>query len=624
MTSIDTRFDDVKSVDVQTAVEHLRVAEEELRVQNEELEVHRAAAESALQRYQELFDLAPDPYIITDSAGVVREANSAAARLLGIHPDRLCGRPIASFVSPGRRRAFRVGLNRLVRDQDPIPDADEWTVEVEPRQGDAVEVSVTAATVKNAVGATESIRWLLRDVTARRRVENEVRSLNADLERRVQERTAALEAANWAKAEFLSVMAHELRTPLNAIIGYAELLEMGIPGPITEAQETHLRRIKSSGQRLIGLIGEVLDLGKVEAGQLRVVTEECNISDAIEAALLLVAPQAAAHGVGLINGCAPIVPLKYVGDQTRVEQILINLLSNAIKFTDSGGRIFIECSMEAKIDADIRSSDFKHTWMAVRVRDTGIGMPSEVVEKVFDPFVQVEKPLTRIHGGTGLGLTISRRLSRLMGGDLTVTSALGEGSTFTLWLPAPRDMSVTKPAELERRSPTRYAQGIARLGTALLDQIESIVRDYSRRLKGKGGISRARKLTRSELEDHAAAFLADIVQALVAIEDAQGGPSGVMRDGSILRRIISERHGAQRQRLGWSEADLEAEFRILKACVLSAARTAPVDETNQDDGVARKAGRVVLAQLLDTAEEISVRGYRLAAMDNLQNNRRVR
>jgi signal transduction histidine kinase len=449
--------------------------------------------------------------------------------------------------------------------------------------------------------------------------EEELRVQNEELERRVQERTAALEAANWAKAEFLSVMAHELRTPLNAIIGYGELLEMGISGPVSDMQRVYLERIRSSGRRLVGLIDEVLDLGKLEAGQLKVVREECRVADAVESAVALVLPQAATRGIRLINESDPKGLLHFVGDQRRVEQILINVLSNAVKFTEPGGVVRIECAKACKPEADLREFDAGIPWVALKIHDTGIGMSPESASKVFDPFVQVERPLTRTKGGTGLGLTISRRLARLMGGDLTVESQPGKGSTFIVWLPAIEEIKTASPDEVDRRSPARYARGIAQLGTALLEQIDAIVRVYARKLRSNSGIANARHLNKSELEDHAAAFLADVVQALVAIEDARGGPSSVMRDGSVLRRIISERHGAQRYRLGWSEEELAAEFEILKKAVDAAARKVGGNEKDLNTRNALQAARTVLSRLLDTAQEISLRGFRLAGMDELQN-----
>jgi hypothetical protein len=320
----------------------------------------------------------------------------------------------------------------------------------------------------------------------------------------------------------------------------------------------------------------------------------------------------------VFNDCVDAPELRYIGDQNRVEQILVNLLMNAVKFTDAGGQVRLTCYIEFKADVNTGPNPSRHPWVALSVRDTGIGMAPESLSRVFDPFVQVEQPLTRTRGGTGLGLTISRRLARLMGGDLSVESTLGEGSTFTLWLPAAGPVDMTAD-EMERRSPARYAQGLARLGAALLAQIDVIVRNYSRRLKARSGIPLARGLSRSELEDHAAAFLADIVQALVAVEDAQGGPSGVMRDGSVLRRIISERHGAQRYRLGWTERELRLEFQILRKCVEDKAKEISGDDAAARDDASLRAARSVLNRLLETAEEISVRGFRLAEMDDLQN-----
>lgn len=616
---------DTHLVDLETTVEELRVAEEELRVQNEELMHHRHDLEGALSRYQELFELAPDAYFVTDAAGIVREANGAAARLLGVPASRLMGKPLAQFVAAGEHRRFRSTITRLAAGEKPHGADTEWMVTLKPRHSEAVEAACTVAAVHDSSGHLLSLRWLLRDVTARRRAEGDVRALNAQLEQRVQERTAALEAANWAKSEFLAVMAHELRTPLNAILGYTELLEMGLPGPVTEGQISHLARIRSGGMRLVSLIDEVLDLGKVEAGQLRVVHDELPIAAAVNSSLALLMPRAAARGVRLENECVANPDLCYIGDQTRVEQILINLLSNAIKFTESGGSVRIACEVRATAGPNVGvgggggGMGGRGGWLVMTVADTGIGMPPEVLSRVFDPFIQVESPLTRTRGGTGLGLTISRRLARLMGGDLIVESRVNEGSKFSVWLPLASVAAAKLQVLGERRGPERYAKGIAELGTQMFDEVDSIIRKYAKQLSGKSGVRAAGHLSRSELEDHAAAFVTDIVQSLVVVEDDDGGPSAVMRDGTALRRLISERHGAQRQRLGWTEDDLEREFSILRAAVFAALRRVARNSAKPELQKQRSAAQSVIAKLLDKAEETSLRGYRSSTRQDSRN-----
>jgi signal transduction histidine kinase len=256
-------------------------------------------------------------------------------------------------------------------------------------------------------------------VLARRSVErllDESENARADAEAA----RAEAEAANRAKSEFLAVMSHELRTPLNAIGGYAELMEMGIRGAITPAQREDLGRIQSSQRHLLGLINEVLNYAKIETGAVQYEMADVAVSEAVAAAELLVAPQARAKGLALtIEDCAEITAR---ADPEKLRQILVNLLSNAVKFTEQGGRIELRCSVEQGL-------------VSVRVTDTGIGIPADRLDAIFDPFVQVRADLTRPHEGTGLGLAISRDLARGMGGDLRVESTPALGSTFTLTLP---------------------------------------------------------------------------------------------------------------------------------------------------------------------------------------------
>jgi PAS domain S-box-containing protein len=249
-----------------------------------------------------------------------------------------------------------------------------------------------------------------QDITDRAQVEEALRRAKEEAE-----------AANRAKSDFLAVMSHELRTPLNAIGGYAELVELGVRGPVNQAQREDLRRIQQSQKHLLRLINEVLSYARMEAGAVTYELAEVNVAESVGAAEAMVLPQASARGIA-VERCA--CPAELVGraDAERLRQILLNLLSNAVKFTPSGGRIGIR--VEPAGD-DI----------AIRVWDTGVGIAPEKLQTAFEPFVQVGRGLNNPMDGVGLGLAISRDLARGMGGDLTAESTVGAGSTFTLLVP---------------------------------------------------------------------------------------------------------------------------------------------------------------------------------------------
>jgi signal transduction histidine kinase len=251
------------------------------------------------------------------------------------------------------------------------------------------------------------------------------------------------ENANRTKSEFLANMSHELRTPINAIIGYADLLELGIAGPLTDGQREQLARIRVSSEHLLMLIEDILDLSKIEAGRVEITREPGGLRETVDAALSLISPQAAARGHRMSYECPSAEDPVYLGDEGRVRQILVNLLSNAVKFTEPGGTITISCD-DCAVPEPGSPLESGGPFLCVQVADTGPGIAREHQESVFDPFVQIETGRTRTRGGTGLGLAISRRLARLMGGDLTLESELGEGSRFTLWLPTPPDEQVGK------------------------------------------------------------------------------------------------------------------------------------------------------------------------------------
>jgi signal transduction histidine kinase len=279
----------------------------------------------------------------------------------------------------------------------------------------------------NSEGRIAGYVGTITDITERKQAEDEIRKLNVELEERVARRTEELNAAmrraqeaDRLKSAFLAAMSHELRTPLNSIIGFTGVLLQGLAGPLNAEQTKQLGMTRDSARHLLALINDVLDISKIEAGQLEVASAPFDLRAAIENALRLVSPQAQKKGLTLSAAVASDVG-SVVSDQRRVEQILLNLLSNACKFTEQG-EVRLECRAQ-------------NGWLEISVRDTGVGIRPEDVGKLFEPFHQLETGLDRRHEGTGLGLAICKNLVSLLGGQIRVESEWGKGSTFTFTLP---------------------------------------------------------------------------------------------------------------------------------------------------------------------------------------------
>jgi signal transduction histidine kinase len=250
--------------------------------------------------------------------------------------------------------------------------------------------------------------------------------LVAERTRELAQAKDAAESADRLKSAFLATMSHELRTPLNSIIGFSGILLQEMAGPLNEEQKKQLTMVSDSSEHLLALINDVLDLSKIEAGQLKIANERFEIRPVIDKTVRTVRPLAEAKHLTLVLKVAPEVGM-VTADSRRVEQVLLNLLSNAIKFTEQG-QIRITCSLQ-------------ETFVRISVADSGIGIRQEDLEKLFRPFTQVETGLTRKYEGTGLGLSISKRLVSLMGGTVDVESEPGRGSMFSFTVPAYRSES---------------------------------------------------------------------------------------------------------------------------------------------------------------------------------------
>jgi PAS domain S-box-containing protein len=345
-----------------------------------------------------------------DPTGRVLSWNPGAQRFKGYLADEIIGRHFSTFYPP----------------EDIAAGKPEWELEVAAREGRFEDegwrlrkdgtrfwANVVITALRAPSGELLGFAKITRDLTERRAAEQQA----IEDARRV----ARSDEANRTKSTFLAAMSHELRTPLNAIGGYSELLLLGLGGEIPEQQRQYLQRIRGSQQHLLAIINDLLNFSRIESGQLTYDIGPASLCEVIDAVAPMIAPQAKGKQLDIRHPAgADAVAL---ADRAKVEQILLNLLSNAVKFTASGGRIELECE---------RVGDR----VALRVTDTGVGISAGELVSIFEPFVQVGRTLTSPHEGTGLGLAISRDLARAMHGELLVESTPGEGSRFTLWLPA--------------------------------------------------------------------------------------------------------------------------------------------------------------------------------------------
>jgi PAS domain S-box-containing protein len=464
-------------------------------------------------------------------------------------------------------------------------------------------VSLTA--LRDADGALLGFAKVTRDLTARRAADAVLKAARDEAEaarRRAEE-------ANRTKSLFLATMSHEIRTPINAVMGYVDLMDLEIAGPLTQVQRAHLERVRASNLHLLGIIDEILDFSRLDAIRVNLERRVSRIGAPIGAALVMVQAQAQSKRVALtdsVSGLAADVP--YWGDENRVRQILLILLSNALKFTPAGGRITVSAGTAARPAADAQLSG-PGPWVYVRVEDTGPGIPSSRLAAIFEPFEQGDMSLTREHGGTGLGLTIAKRLALLMEGDLTVRSEPGVGSAFFLWLRAAAEEAVDTTLARSDRMDAPGPRLLQEVRDALMVELERVLHAYVARLRSDPGTPSAHGLTETELEDHLATFLSDLAATFSALDLAAGADDEGLRDGSAIQRTVAERHGSQRRRLGWGEDEVGREFQVLREEVLAAVRRRVHPPRPEELEGALDA----LASFVATAERISLASFRRGA-----------
>jgi PAS domain S-box-containing protein len=563
-----------------------------------------------LRTFDTVLSSIEDFVYVFDLAGRFTYANRPMLAAWQTDASRVLGRTFADLDFPPELTSlYTEQIEEVVRTGRPLRAETPFTMP----DGYTGHYEYIFAPVMGAAGEVVAVAGVTREVTEQRAAEIErERLLSAERGARkdADSARAEAEAANRAKSEFLATMSHEIRTPINAIIGYVDLLQAGVAGPLASGHAGYVDRIKASSRHLLALVNDVLDLAKIDAGRVQISLEEARVGPVVESALDLVRPQAAQQNLAISGTCEGDPDARFVADPDRVRQILVNLVSNAIKFTDEGGRIRVRCAIDDDGPSRRAVAPRAGRWVYVAVEDTGIGMAPETLDALFEPFVQGETGYTRSRQGTGLGLAISRRLARHLGGDITVASQPGGGSTFTLWLPAAGPAAAE---EASASSPVPAADGeritgVAPVGERLRNDAERVVRGFVRRLRANPPAGAVEAVSDATLADHAATMVTDIATSLLMLEDGDDDAAALLRDGSTIQSAIAERHGKQRHRIGWTEAALDEEFRILweeiEQVVLQAARERP-------DARPERA-RDLLEGLLGQARRVSLRAFRVA------------
>lgn len=395
-----------------TVLEELSIAVEELQVQHSEIVATRQELELQRQYYQELFELAPDSYFVTDLQGIIHECNQATQSLLNLSENFIKQKPLAIFVTKAERKNFRNKLNKLKT----VKQLNNWETYFERKNDSPIPVMISVSMIFDEKQEAIGMRWLIRDITKIK-----------ELEKTLQNAKEMAENTKAMQERFLANISYEVRNPLTPILGFSSLL---LRNKLTQKQRQYVQHIDTNSRRLLVLFNQILDFSKIKSDNFELQRLPFNLKVLIEEDCLhQFEAMIQEKNLKLSYYIDPKIPKVLIGDKIRLYQILSNLLNNGIKFTEKGN-INISVTMAQENESDPTKIDSNLITLKFSVQDTGVGIPPEHIENIFEYFNQTQNLISNQCGRIGLGLAIAKILCEKMGGKIWVESKLDQGSTF--------------------------------------------------------------------------------------------------------------------------------------------------------------------------------------------------